>query len=71
MAVAKTFSAARESAARGDYADALAWLALLDAIGHRLSQHELSLRERWRTAFDSRRPCTQTATGKSLDILDG
>jgi hypothetical protein len=47
-AVARTLSSAREAAARGDHADALAWLAMLEAIGHEFSREDEHLRESWR-----------------------
>lgn len=47
-AVARTLASARESAARGDYADALSWLSMLDAIGQELSDEDEGLRAEWR-----------------------
>jgi len=52
--VARTLSSARESAARGDYADALSWLSMLDAIGHELSRADERLREAWRRIITAR-----------------
>lgn len=52
-AVARTLCSARESAARGDHRDALAWLATLEAIGHKFSREELRLREAWRAILVS------------------
>lgn len=53
-AVAQTLSWAHVAAARGDYADALAWLATLDAIGHELSRDDERLREAWRGVLAAR-----------------
>lgn len=47
-AVERTLLTAREAAGCGDYQDALAWLAMLEAIGHPLSAGERSMQERWR-----------------------
>ncbi len=55
-AVAQTLSWARAAAARGDHADALAWLATLDAIGHPLSREDQYRRAAWRDALVARCP---------------
>jgi hypothetical protein len=53
-AVARTLSSAREAGARGDHADALAWLAMLEAIGQELSREDQRLREKWRATLAGR-----------------
>ena len=49
-AVANTLTWAEESAARGDYANALAWLSVLDAIGETLPDEYETKRIDWREA---------------------
>ncbi len=49
--MAQTLSWARAAASRGDHADALAWLATLDAIGYQLSREDEHRREQWRGAL--------------------
>jgi hypothetical protein len=46
-AVARTLAWADEAAARGDFADALAWLNTLTAIGEPLPARYLLKREDW------------------------
>lgn len=50
-AVARTLTWAEESAARGDYEDALAWLGVLDVIGERLPHAYAEKRGAWRRAL--------------------
>ncbi len=49
-AVARTLEFADEAAGRGDFRDALAWLATLEAIGRRLSDEYLVKQAEWRLA---------------------
>jgi hypothetical protein len=59
-AVARTLESADAAAARGDYADALAWLGSLDAIGHQLDPQYESRRARWRSELETGRVgCSQ------------
>jgi hypothetical protein len=51
VAVANTLSWAEESAARGDYVNALAWLSVLDAIGETLQESYEIKRLDWRRAL--------------------
>jgi len=48
QAVAQTLEWADEAAARGDQAEALAWLKTVEAAGHQLSSDYQRKRERWR-----------------------
>jgi hypothetical protein len=59
-AVANTLSWADESAARGDYVNALAWLNVLDAIRETLPEEYEGKRLDWRDAlFEQHTPqCT-------------
>ena len=50
-AVASSLGWARESAERGDYCDALGWLAAVEASGDTLSADFEARRARWRTAL--------------------
>ena len=50
-AVAQTLEWADQAAARGDHADALAWLNLLETMGHRFSNEYQRKREKWRVAL--------------------
>lgn len=54
LAVANTLSLADEAAARGDYAEALAWLDTLDAIGDRLPEMYAAKRPVWSRARAAR-----------------
>lgn len=47
-AVARTLSWADEAAASGDYAEALAWLATVEAVGDALTGAYLAKRREWR-----------------------
>ncbi len=49
-AVARSLGWAHESAARGDYADALSWMLTLDAVGHTLAATDQSARADWTIA---------------------
>ena len=50
-AVARSLGWARESAARGEYADALSWVQVVEAIGDPIP-HEYEIRRRaWRGAL--------------------
>ena len=51
VAGANTLSWAEESAARGDYVNALAWLSVLDAIGETLQESYEIKRLDWRRAL--------------------
>lgn len=53
-AVARTLSWAEESASRGDYADALAWLDVLAAIREPLSDEYVDKRHVWHRALAER-----------------
>jgi len=50
-AVRRTLAWADEAAAAGEHADALAWLATLEAAGHELSSEYESKREAWQIAL--------------------
>lgn len=47
-AVAATLALADEAAARGDYADALAWLATVEAVGDTLTSAYHAKQRAWR-----------------------
>jgi hypothetical protein len=47
VAVARSLSWADASAARGDFADALAWLRAVEAMGDRLPDAYLTKRRLW------------------------
>jgi hypothetical protein len=49
-AIAKTLALADEAAAQGDYADALAWLAMVEALGDNLPERYVIARRGWRAA---------------------
>ncbi len=49
-AVRRTISWADEAAARRDFAGALEWLAVIEAIGDRLSAAQLARRRAWARA---------------------
>jgi len=53
-AVANTLTWAEESAARGDYANALAWLSVLDAIRETLPEEYEVKRLDWRRVLVER-----------------
>lgn len=53
-AVANTLSWAEESASRGDYADALAWLDVLTAIREPLPDEYVDKRHVWSLALAAR-----------------
>jgi len=55
VAVASTLRYAVDAADGGDYVDALAWLATVEAIGDVLPQEYQNRRAAWRLAA---RPCT-------------
>jgi hypothetical protein len=46
-AVRRSLVWAQESADRGDYADALGWIGVLEAIGEQLSPAYLAKRQAW------------------------
>ena len=50
-AVAQTLEWADEAAARGDHANALAWLKTVEAVGDQLTPDYKSRRAQWRTAL--------------------
>lgn len=55
-AVARSLQWAEESAAHGDYADALSWIQTVEAIGDELTQRHRALRLEWRNALAESRP---------------
>jgi hypothetical protein len=59
-AVARMLARADAAAARGDYADALAWLRRVDATGSRLDPVYADRREEWRSKAETGRVgCSQ------------
>jgi hypothetical protein len=50
-AVARTLEWADDAAARGDHANALGWLGVLDTMGDQLSSEYRRKRENWRLAL--------------------
>jgi hypothetical protein len=54
-AVARSFGWARESAARGDYADALGWVQVVEAIGDPIPREYETKRQAWLAALDESR----------------
>lgn len=50
-AVAQTLRWADEAAARGDHADALEWLKIVEAVGDALSPDYATKRAQWRTSL--------------------
>jgi hypothetical protein len=50
-AVSRSLEWARESAARGDYADALAWVQVVEAIGDQLQPEYQTKRQAWLSAL--------------------
>ena len=54
-AVARSLGWARESAARGDYADALAWVQVVEAIGDPIPREYETKRQAWLAALDESR----------------
>lgn len=65
-AVAQSFAWAEESAARGDYVDALGWIAAVEATGDRLSDAFETKRHAWVIALADRRgPERETADLRS------
>ena len=52
-AVASTLSWADDAAARGDYAVALAWIEVLDAIGDELTGEYQTKRDAWLAMTDA------------------
>ena len=63
-AAARTLSWADESAERGDYADALAWLRTLEAAGDQLSPEYAAKCERWRRAAAADSPARPCVAGR-------
>lgn len=53
-AVAQTLDWADEAASRGDHAEALAWLSMLDTMGHQFSNEYQRKRQKWRAALRNR-----------------
>jgi hypothetical protein len=51
MAVRRSLGWAQESADRGDYADALGWIDVLEAIGEQLPASYQTRRQAWRRAL--------------------
>ena len=60
-AVARTLCWADESAARGDYADALRWVETIEALGDPLPQDYDTKRRSWRGALDVQRGTRATS----------
>ena len=54
-AVTRSLGWAVESAARGDYADALGWLRVIEAIGDEVSHEYEAKRREWRAALANSR----------------
>jgi hypothetical protein len=54
-AVARSLRWAQESAERGDYADALAWIQTVEAIGEQLPPSYQTKREAWHGALARKR----------------
>jgi hypothetical protein len=54
-AVARSFGWAEEAAARGDYADALSWVAVVEAIGDLIPIEYQTKRRAWLTALAENR----------------
>jgi hypothetical protein len=53
-AVARSLGWAHESAARGDYVDALSWMRTLDAVGHTFTATDATARAAWTVAQEGR-----------------
>ncbi len=54
-AVARSLGWAEEAAARGDYADALSWVGVVEAIGDLIPIEYQTKRKAWRTALAENR----------------
>jgi hypothetical protein len=54
-AVARSLGWAQESAARGDYADALGWVQMVEAIGDLIPEEYEIKRRAWRDALAENR----------------
>ena len=54
-AVARSLGWARESAARGDYADALGWVRVVEAIGDAIPHEYETKRQTWLSALAANR----------------
>ena len=54
-AVARSLGWARESAARGDYADALGWVRVVEAIGDAIPHEYEAKRQAWLSALAANR----------------
>lgn len=54
-AVARSLGWARDSAARGDYADALDWVRVVEAIGDRIPEEFETMRRAWRRVLAENR----------------
>lgn len=53
-ALTNTLGLAEQAAAAGNYADALRWLDVIEAIGDELPRRYRAARERWRALLDPR-----------------
>ena len=58
-AVARSFGWAEEAAARGDYADALSWVGVVEAIGDLIPIEYQTKREAWLSALAENRAINQ------------
>ncbi len=65
VAVASSLGWAQESADRGDYADALGWIVVLEAIGEEIPDGYQTKREAWRRAVGRAEPKGTSVTGES------
>jgi hypothetical protein len=55
VAVARTLGCAEEAAARGDYADGLSWVGVVEAIGNLILIKYQTKRQAWLTSFAEKR----------------
>jgi hypothetical protein len=53
-AVAGSLASAEDSAARGDYADALAWIEVIEAVGDQIPHEFQTKRDGWLAAEQDR-----------------
>jgi hypothetical protein len=67
-AVTRSLGWAAESAARGDYADALGWLRVIEAIGDEVSHEYQAKRREWRAALAESRARPGDGDGMDRDV---